>query len=131
MDVGVGPDGTPFAFHDLPEEKFPITISAFGPDGSMVWTETVEPYVVQQIPATGPGSVRYVAAVYADGTGIIYDDPSCYGTLPAPDEGRMRNALLRIGGARLDGMQGFHFMGDDEAPDTCPGCIAQQGLGLR
>lgn len=70
-----------FAFGDLPAEKFPVTVAAFGPEGNLVWTQTIEPYVLVPIPATGPGSVRYAVQIYADGTGILYDDPTCWGTV--------------------------------------------------
>lgn len=47
----VGPDGRPVAFGDLPREAFPVRITAFDPDGAVVWERTIEPYVAVDIPA--------------------------------------------------------------------------------
>lgn len=40
------------------------------------------------------------------------------------------DALIRIGGLKADGTQGFHMVGDEVHPDECPGCWAWWGLGL-
>lgn len=39
-----------------------------------------------------------------------------------------RDALIRVGGLKADGTQGFHMVGDEKHPDECPGCWAWWGL---
>lgn len=75
-------DGLPVAFHDLPADAFPVQLYAFNPGGDLVWNRTIQPHTVVHIPGTGPGSVRYVVTVYANGEAELFDDPSCSGTLP-------------------------------------------------
>lgn len=68
MTTGIAPDGRPVAFHDLPADHFPFTMTAYAPDGSVVWEETVkEAPVILEIPGTGPGSVERVEVRYANG----------------------------------------------------------------
>lgn len=57
----------PAAFHDISEDRFPFTITAFASDGTVVWQQTVSEPGVLQVPGTGPGSVAYVRIEYADG----------------------------------------------------------------
>jgi hypothetical protein len=76
METTTGPDGLPVAFHDLPADKFPLTISAYAPDGSLKWEiENIQPYTAIKIPGTGPGSVARVVVSYADGTQEVEGDP--------------------------------------------------------
>lgn len=71
---------TPFAFGSAREDQFPINIYAFGSDQEFRWHVEVDMMVVTPIPGGGPGNVRYVLMVYADGTAEMVDDPSCGGT---------------------------------------------------
>lgn len=68
MSVEIGPNGKPYAFHDFPADHFPFTITAFAPDGRVIWEETMqEGPGILEIPGTGPGSVDYVEIRFANG----------------------------------------------------------------
>jgi hypothetical protein len=41
---------------------------------------------------------------------------------------RYREALEQIGGSDPEGMDGWHFVGDEHEPDDCPGCVARAAL---
>lgn len=40
----------------------------------------------------------------------------------------LRDALRKIAGSDPDGFEGIHWVGDEKAPDECPGCIARDAL---
>ena len=68
MTGEIGPNGKPYAFHDFPADHFPFTITAYAPDGNIVWEETIkEAPGILEIPGTGPGSVERVEIRYANG----------------------------------------------------------------
>ena len=58
---------------DLPRDKFPVTIVAFGPKHEIVFVRCVQDAGVITIPGLGPGSVRRVLMVFGDGTYVDED----------------------------------------------------------
>lgn len=63
-------DGKPFMFRDLPQECFPVKITAFldGPGGEILWERVIEPYVAIEIPGAGENAGRvHIRAEFATG----------------------------------------------------------------
>lgn len=90
MTLHVTPEGTPWSFVDLPQEKFPVRLAMFGPpveDGDLTLHGdiTVEPYVATHVPPMPP--VTHIVCLYGDGEMRLYHDPTAHGRLdPATGE---------------------------------------------
>lgn len=77
------PDGKPVAFHDLPDDSFPVRLRMFSPAQSLVWDSgDINDVGIVEIPGLGPGSVRYTITTFGDGQMILRDDPTCSMTVP-------------------------------------------------
>jgi hypothetical protein len=64
-------DALPVAFSDLPEEAFPVKITGVGPDGAVLWTITVKPYVMVNIPGAPAGLEGKVSVRVKFATGEV------------------------------------------------------------
>ena len=76
----------PYAIHDFPIRKWPITIQMYAHDGELVWEHTADPPMpgvrkAIKIPASEKPITR-VRAIFGDGEVSEYVDPTASGRLP-------------------------------------------------
>jgi hypothetical protein len=67
-----GPDGKPYALHDLPPEAFPLEVRLYGRELELLWQAELEGPRALEVPGFS-GAVGATLVVFGDGSYALHD----------------------------------------------------------